>query len=114
MKAIIFVCTFVFILFSNLPAQSKNPDGKSPSFHITPSLDWGNHTLLSETDEFKSKLGFEFLMKIPVSDGITISPFYRLKSIGMSVRQPVNNIMKEVDSDYNFYSTGFTLSFYLD
>ena len=115
MKTLFFAAlAIVLFLSSSSLSQSKNPDGTSPSFHITPSIDWGNYKLESETTELKSKFGFILLMKVPVSDGITISPFYRQTSIGMEIKQPVNNIMKLVNSNYNFYSTGFTISFYLD
>jgi hypothetical protein len=115
MKTLFFAAlTIVLFLSTTSLSQSKNPDGTSPSFHITPSIDWGNYKLSSESTELKSKFGFILLMKVPVSDGITISPFYRQSSVGMEVKQLVNNRMQSVDSNYNFYSTGLTISFYLD
>ena len=114
MKTTIIMAAILFSIFSNQTfSQTNNPDGKAPSFHISPILNWGNYDINSNPTELKTKFSFLIMVKYPITDVVTITPFYEQNSFSLSTTQTVNRITTTTDGNISIMKAGITFSFYL-
>ena len=105
---------------SNYESQ-HNPDGTSPSIHISPFLSWGS--LIHEYDkvifgesEYPSKLGVNISVKFPFSRTTTISFLYGYEDKAYIYKPKNNNSVTSLAEEGNGsnHYLGATFSLYLD
>jgi len=108
-----------FILLSSSVLYSQedfNPDGYIGyfSFHLTPYFNSGEfeyktNDQLIGTEQISSELGFNFLVKLPISSNFTIAGFYNYEPYKSEF--PIDtSILRIINGSRNNY--GMTLSFY--
>jgi hypothetical protein len=109
MKGLLFILLFSGVLFA------QNPDGRKPSLHFTPYI--SNYSITDNitgqpVGTFETTFNFELMLKVPVNQNITLSPFYR----SYSLKSTYYPYWPYYPSGANSVSTsyGFTLSYYFD
>lgn len=103
-QSVIFLVIFAAIicaLSGDIKAQT-NPDGEQPSIHFTP------YTQLGISD---GEFCFNVLLKIPITETLTVSPFYEEFSI--DTRQDISDRVR-IGSLLKQTKFGATISFYFD
>lgn len=77
------ILLFLVMILSVSAQFNENPDGSSPSLHITPFVNTGsiyesfivNHSTVEKEYQLAGNFNISARLKIPVSNTITISPF---------------------------------------
>lgn len=106
MKALILVCMISIMAFT----QEKNPDGEKVSIHLTPFF---SSQTYKSFDGFEKKedpfFNFNLMLKVPLSDRITVSPFYQHGKSKYDVSFQADKVYSMENSYNNF---GATFSYY--
>jgi len=120
MKKLFLLFAFSILFFSQIYSQKtdysipdnydnfKNPDGERISLHLTPYFNSGSHYNNNNLIyNYQPTFSFNVLLKIPVTNRLTIAPFYQQQSFDQEPSK--DNIYKILDQQTK---TGMTLSIY--
>ena len=122
--AVLFIYSLSFAQENDYKEVSHNPDGNSPSLHITPYLSWGrvnNNILKPKTTNYgevvyAEKLDFNVTFKVPLTRTFTLSFIYEYRNQNyeyMPIENDyVNSVRESGTGSLNII--GATFSFYFD
>jgi len=100
------------VLSINLFAQS-NPDGDAVSFHLSPYISSGGESVDDEeVADYSGNYGILLLIKFPLNQAITLSPFYEYTTF--SYTSTIAGSIDNVTFKRRETKAGFTISLYVD
>lgn len=93
MKTLYMIAVLFLIAFLFTSVYAQNADGNNPSLHFTPYYS-------SYSVELPSQFNYKVMLKIPLSESFTVSPFYHHSNF------PINEELTRDD-------WGAVISFYI-
>ena len=115
LKTLITILLVSTIMFAQ-SKENSNPDGDRVSVHLTPFFVSGYNEVSAEgnteTNNFISEFNLKLLIKMPLSNNITIAPFATTDNFSYEKEITTGRFPVTGKFSYFFTKVGATLSFY--